>query len=137
MQVDDAPKTDGAVSLPCDYNSDNLKWSGKAILNSTTLPLWEIVKKDLGVDASGPKAFAAVVHKLQQVGSTAVCALVNELKNISLQKEPGQDVEIFGQDELLSYAVTSLELDRHWPTFLSSQPPRSWNAMCSLSSLSS
>jgi hypothetical protein len=90
------PATDGAANPPCDYELDNLKWSGKAILNSMTLPLWETVKKDLGVDASGPESFAAVVYKLQQASSAAVCTLVDELKALSLLKEPGQDVEIFG-----------------------------------------
>jgi hypothetical protein len=90
------PKTDGTLSPPCDYDLDNLKWSGKAILNSISLPLWETVEKDLGVDASGPEAFAAVVYKLQQVSSAAVRTLVDELKALSLLKEPGQDVEIFG-----------------------------------------
>lgn len=66
------PKTDGTVSPPCNYDLDNLKWSGKAILNSVLLPLWEMVKKDLGVDASGPEAIAVVVYKLQQVSSAAV-----------------------------------------------------------------
>jgi hypothetical protein len=75
---------------------DNLKWSGKAILNSITLPLWETVEKDLRVDRSGPEAFAAVVYKLQQVSSEAVRTLVDELKSLSLLKEPGQDAEIFG-----------------------------------------
>jgi hypothetical protein len=90
------PKPDGTLLPPCDYDLDNLKWSGKAILNSVSLPLWETVEKDLGVDASGPEAFAAVVYKLQQVSSAAVRTLVDELKNLSLLKEPGQDVEIFG-----------------------------------------
>jgi hypothetical protein len=81
---------------PCNYDLDNLKWSGNAILNSVSLPLWETVEKDLGVDASGPEAFAAVVYKLQQVSSAAVRTLVDELKGLSLLKEPGQDVEIFG-----------------------------------------
>jgi hypothetical protein len=66
------PKIDGTISPPCDYDLDNLKWSGKAILNSMSLPLWEIVERDLGVDASGPEAFAAVVYKLQQVSSAAI-----------------------------------------------------------------
>jgi hypothetical protein len=50
---------------PCNYDLDNLKWSGNAILNSVSLPLWETVKEDLvGVDATGPEAVAAVVFKL-------------------------------------------------------------------------
>jgi hypothetical protein len=90
------PKTDGTVYSPCDYNLDNLKWSGKAILNSVSLPLWETVENDLCVHGSGPKAFAAVVYKLQQVSSGAVQTLVDKLKALSLLKEPGQDVKIFG-----------------------------------------
>jgi hypothetical protein len=83
------PKADRTLLSPCDYDLDNLKWSGKAILNSVTLPLWETVKKDLGVDASGPKAFVAVVYKLQQVSSATVWALVDGLKGLSLLREPG------------------------------------------------
>jgi hypothetical protein len=49
---------DGTTLPPCDYNLDNLKWSGKAILNSVSLALWETVKKDLGMDTSGPEASA-------------------------------------------------------------------------------
>jgi hypothetical protein len=66
------PKADGTTRAPCNYDLDNLKWSGKAILNSVSLPLWETIEKDLGVDASGPEVFAAVVYKLQQVSSAAV-----------------------------------------------------------------
>jgi hypothetical protein len=90
------PQAGGTILPPCNYDLDNLKWSGKAILNSMSLPLWEMVEKNLGVDAFGPEAFAAVVYKLQQVSSAAVRALVNELKDLSLLKEPGQDVKIFG-----------------------------------------
>jgi hypothetical protein len=61
-----------------------------------SLPLWETVEKDLGVDGSGPEAFAAAIYKLQQVSSAAVQTLVDELKALSLLKDPGQDVKIFG-----------------------------------------
>jgi hypothetical protein len=44
------PKVDGNLLPPCNYNLDNLKWSGKGILNSMSLILWETVKKDLGVE---------------------------------------------------------------------------------------
>jgi hypothetical protein len=51
----------------CDYDHDNLKWSGKAILNSVSLELWETAEKDLGADTVGLEVSAAVVYKLQQV----------------------------------------------------------------------
>jgi hypothetical protein len=89
-------KADGTLLPPCHSDLDNLKWSGKAILNSVSLPLWRMVEKDLGVDATRPEAFTSVVYKLEQVSSAAVRALVDELKNLSLLKEPGQDVDIFG-----------------------------------------
>jgi hypothetical protein len=110
------PKTAGTLSPPCNYNLDNLKWSGKAILNSVTFALWETVKKDLGVDASGPEAFTTVVYKLQQVGSAAVHALVDKQKDLSLLKEPGQDAEIFGGRVVES--VKSLGPDWPPPTLL-------------------
>ena len=49
------PSIDKTLLPVCNYDLSNLKWSGKAILNSVTLPLWETVKKDLGVDTSGLK----------------------------------------------------------------------------------
>jgi hypothetical protein len=90
------PRRDGTTLPTCNYDLDNLKWNGKAILNSITLALWKTVEKDLGVDASGPEVFASVVSKLQQVSSAAVQTLVDELKGLSLLKEPRQDVKIFG-----------------------------------------
>ena len=80
------------VAPTCNYNLDNLKWSGKAILNSVSLPLWETVEKDLGVDGSGHEALADVVYKPRQVSSAAVQTLVDELKALSLLQEQGQDV---------------------------------------------
>jgi hypothetical protein len=48
-------------SPPCDYDIDNLKWSGKAIMISSTLDLWETSEKDIGIGANGPATYAAVI----------------------------------------------------------------------------
>ena len=48
------------------------------------------------MESSGTEAFIAVVYKIQHVSSAAVQTLVEELKNVSLLKDPRQDVEIFG-----------------------------------------
>jgi hypothetical protein len=74
--------------------------SGVARLSSIRcLPALEMAEKDLGVDATGPEPFAAVAYKLQQqVSSAAIHALVDELKNLSLHKELGQEEgKIFGE----------------------------------------
>jgi hypothetical protein len=81
---------------PCTYDMDNLMWSGKAIMNSLALDLWETIEKDIGVQAGGPIAYAAVVGKIQQVSASSVRSLVTKLKVMNLIKEPGQNVETFG-----------------------------------------
>jgi hypothetical protein len=84
-------------SPPCDYDINNLKWSGKAIMNSIALDLWETIEKeDVGIGANGPATYTAVIAKIQQVSASAVRTMVNTLKQMSLIKEPGQDVETFG-----------------------------------------
>jgi hypothetical protein len=79
-----------------DYDLDNLKWSGKAIMNSVALDIWESIEKDVRIGANGPRTFAAVIAKIQQASSSSVRTMVNILKKPSLIKEPGQDVEAFG-----------------------------------------
>ncbi len=87
----------GIDNLPvCDYDVDNLKWSGKAIMNSISLDLWETIEKDVGVGSNGPLTYAAVISKIQQVSASAVRSLVTQLKTMHLLAEPGQDVELFG-----------------------------------------
>ena len=84
------------LQLVCEYDLDNLKWSGKAITQSISLELWETIEKDLGCIPSGPEAFASVVYKLQQVNSTTVFLLVKELQYLKLVNEPVQDIDMFG-----------------------------------------
>jgi hypothetical protein len=105
------PAADGSLLSICNYNLDNLKWSGKAILNNITLALWETVEKDLGANNSNPEAFASVVLKLQQVSLAAVCTLVDELKGLYLLKEPGQDIKIFdGRVVKLCHGITGTRM---------------------------
>ena len=53
------------LQLVCEYDLDNIKWSGKAIMQNISLEIWETIEKDLDCNPSGPEAFAAVVYKLQ------------------------------------------------------------------------
>lgn len=81
---------------PCEYDIDNLKWSGKAIMNSISLDLWETIEKDYGVGSNGPVTYAAVISKIQQVSASSIRTLVDKLKKLHLLNEPGQNVEVFG-----------------------------------------
>ena len=47
-----------------------------AIMARVTIELWEILKKTLGTDPTGPEAFFAVIVKLQQTHSAASRTLI-------------------------------------------------------------
>ena len=80
----------------CDYDVDNLKWSGKAIMNIIYLDLWESTDKYLGFEANEPDNYAEVISKIHQVRYSAIHNIVDGLRNMYLIKEPGQDVNTFG-----------------------------------------
>lgn len=69
----EATLTSGVSESPsCNYDINNLKWSGKAIMNSITLDLWETIEKDVGIRANGLTTYAAVIAKLQLVSASTI-----------------------------------------------------------------
>jgi hypothetical protein len=80
----------------CDFDLDNLKWSGKALMRSIALDLWETVEKDIGIGANGPRTFTAVISKIQQVSASSTRTMVDKLRKMNLKDEPGQHVDNFG-----------------------------------------
>ena len=87
------------LPAPCQFDLDNLHWSGQAILNSIELSLWETIEKETRTDGDGPLVFAHIVLKLQQVSASAICTLVQELESKLLAQVPGHDIEVLS-DEL-------------------------------------
>ena len=85
-----------AIYPVCPYDTDSLRWSGKAIMDNATIELCEGLKKTLGTDPTIPEALFAVIVKLQQTNLAASQTLVEELRGMSLIKEPGKDVDAFG-----------------------------------------
>ena len=79
----------------CRFDQDNLQWSGQFIMNSISLPLWQIIERETGPDPTGPEAFHAIIQHAQIATASMVQSLVNELKKKSLKQEPGQNVEQF------------------------------------------
>ena len=47
------------------FDQNNLRWYGKAIINSIVMYLWESLEKYLLYEPSGSEVFTAVVSKLQ------------------------------------------------------------------------
>ena len=79
----------------CRFDQDNLQWSGQFIMNSISLPLWQIIERETGPDLTGPEAFHAIIQHAQIATTSMVQSLMNKLKKKSLKQEPGQNVEQF------------------------------------------
>jgi len=79
----------------CPQDVDNLSWSGKFILASIKLSLWEIIEKEVGSSATGPQVFLAVVQEAQVSTASMVQVMTDDLKKMSLKQEPGQNVISF------------------------------------------
>ena len=114
----------------CDYDFDNLKWSGKAIMNSIALDLWETIEKDVGTGANGPRTFAAIIAKIQQVSSSSVRTMVDNLKKLRSINEPGQDDQLTSRDKMW------IHLDLRLLSWLDASTDRDFLLLtCPLSSL--
>ena len=64
--------------------------------NSVTPALWQSIEKDLPIDASGPEIFSMLIMKQQFLNTSTARKMVNDLSDMSLIKEPGQDADKFG-----------------------------------------
>ena len=80
---------------PCTFDEDNLIWSGKAVLNSISLDMWESIEKSLPPYPSGPEVFGAVIRKKQYLNASSVRKMVDQLQGMKLISEPGQNVNTF------------------------------------------
>ena len=79
----------------CPYNLDNLKWSGKAMINSISQYLWQCIEKEVGYSATGPEIFVSVVEKTQQISDASLRIMVEKLRELKLKNEPAQDCDTF------------------------------------------
>ena len=79
----------------CQFDLENLLWSGMMIKNSISVRLWEELEANLNYEASGPEIFIAVMERFQHNSSSAVRTLVKQLTEMKLVKEPGMNVDTF------------------------------------------
>ena len=89
------PKEVGNIHIPCIFDDDSLLWSGKAILNSISLEIWEIIEKSSPPYPLGPKVFCAIIRKKQYLNESSVRKMVNDFQGMNIIPEPGQDVNTF------------------------------------------
>ena len=79
----------------CPYDQQNLLWSGKALLRSVSLRLWETIERDVGVSASGPVVFESIVSIMQGrqrnlLNHEIVEAFVPVIEHLKKEKKKGQ-----------------------------------------------
>ena len=79
----------------CKYDTQNLQWSGKYLLNSVSKKLKNILVMDLGPTPDGPLVFCRIVNKIQQMSANAMRNLEAQLKKLKLSSEPGENIETF------------------------------------------
>ena len=58
--------------------------------------MWKSIEKDIPIDASGPEIFSILIMKQQFLNASTSRKMNNDLTEISLIKEPGQDFDNFG-----------------------------------------
>ena len=88
-----APDGAGGFLPVCPFNRANLWWSGKMIIDSIKLDLWDEIGTDVSYDTTGPELFMEIILHQQQLEDLAICNLVDQLKRLKLSKEPTQKVE--------------------------------------------
>ena len=76
----------------CLFDEENLWWLGKAIMALITLPMWNIIEKEVGAEPLGPLTLFSIVQQYQITTASLVQELMEELKKFDLKKEPGQNV---------------------------------------------
>jgi hypothetical protein len=85
-------------TFPCDYDKENLAWSGNAILNSCTPALRLELETTVPVSArNGPNLLKEILLRLYRPSFSKVQVLKEQLRNLKLRDFPGENVTSFVQ----------------------------------------
>lgn len=87
----------------CTYDVYNLRQSKRFIINSISSTMYKTIEKGLKAATTGPEVLALLIQKSQRVSEAAVRKLMHELAALKLNKEPGENVDTFG-DKCLEVA---------------------------------
>ncbi len=90
------PKKDGGNEEVCTYDVANLRNTASMIQSSIDIDMWNLIDADLLDDLTGPELFTTIVAKFQTASTTVTRNLIHKLSNMTIKKEPAEDVEKFG-----------------------------------------
>jgi hypothetical protein len=95
LQTDGVRKATGGQNHPvCDWDLDNLTWSGEMLKDSISDKLWMDIVSLLPSE-TGPHIFMAIVDRVKYTSASTTRNLIKQLESLSLTKEPGMDVTTF------------------------------------------
>ena len=80
----------------CEFDIENLSWSGDMIKNSISCKFWSEIQSLLKVK-TGPEIFYAVVKRLKHTTASTSRTLTEKLLSYKLTSEPGMDVMAFSK----------------------------------------
>ena len=84
----------------CQFDEDNLWWSGQALLNSISETFWAEIEKEVGDDPAGPSVLCVIMSKMQHMYCSAIRGLTEQLGILKLTKELAENVEMSGSKVL-------------------------------------
>ena len=84
-------QTNAAV---CEFDKDNLRWSGDMIKDSVSYKLWREMAP-LIKGATGPELLYAICQRKQHTSASLGCKIVDKIITMKLNKEPGMDCSTF------------------------------------------
>ena len=87
----------------CNFDCDNVTWSGKSVLTSINLDLWETIGAKLGNNATRTEVFCSIAYNWQQLA----------LQKMRLTEGPRQYIETF---------VSKIAEMSHWISGTGSAP---------------
>jgi hypothetical protein len=82
------------VEALCEFDADNLTWSGDMVVSSISDKFWRDIERSL-TTRTGPEVFYVVVRRLMHTTASTARTLTDKLMTLKLQKEPGMDVTTF------------------------------------------
>ena len=80
----------------CDFDADNLTWSGDMIVNSISDKFWRDIQHSI-ITKACPEVFCLVVRRLMHTTASTSRLLTEKLLTLKLTKEPGMDVTTFSK----------------------------------------
>ena len=87
----------GISTLPCQYDEQNLDWSGQYLLNSISPKLYQDITSIITHNASGPCVLQEIINIKQIMDASGIRTLERQLQTLKLVNQPAENVLEFSK----------------------------------------